>query len=521
MSNGDDEDAPEDTTEEVESNASDGEETETAEETEAAADEETPDEAEAEEDAEPEESEEDAEPEESEEDAEPEEDEEDAEPEEDDDSEEEADADEADSEGDTDDEVVVEVTQEELEERLDAASEAIEAAETEAGLDEVEADLDAVAADLEAADLPEPEDEDEEDPTEAVEARLEEVREELETARGPYAEDVVADIEAARETIESGEWTEQGEDEVAEAVDGFLDSVGETLDAEYDVGAGLDEHVEVLDVVAEDVTDAELDADEDEGTIAALLEATDALSTGLDEAQEWEDLTVVQQMRANGFYDRLNSRNRKDYPPELSVVRIAEKENDPERVLMAMDRLTSKFMQENCLEALKRMGAPEAYDDLMAKVQKRDFDAIEAIGKIGPEAADATETLHDYIDGESNPPLQKVVLRALGELGSEASTQPVADRLVAEDPEVRSQAARALGRIGDTRAIDPLGDLLADDDDDSVRAAAAWALNAIGTERALETAAEYAEDRSYIVQVEAEAAHEALGGDEPEPEAAA
>jgi hypothetical protein len=488
MSNGDDEDV-EDTTEEVESDASDGEETETAEETEAAADEETPDEVEAEEDAEPEESEGEAEA------------------EEDDDSEEEA---------DTDDEVVVEVTQEELEERLDAASEAIEVAETEAELDEVEADLDAVAADLEATDLPEPEDEDEEDPTEAVEARLEEVREELEAARGPYAEDVVADIEAAQETIESGEWTDQGEDEVAEAVDAFLDSVGETLDAEYDVGAGLDEHVEVLDVVAEDVTDADLDADEDEETIAALLDATDTLSTGLDEAQEWEDLTVVQQMRANGFYDRLNSRNRKDYPPELSVVRIAEKENDPERVLMAMDRLTSKFMQENCLEALKRMGAPEAYDDLMAKVQKRDFDAIEAIGKIGPEAAEATETLHDYIDGEANPPLQKVVLRALGELGSEESTQPVADRLVAEDPEVRSQAARALGRIGDTRAIDPLGDLLADDDEDSVRAAAAWALNAIGTERALKTAAEYAEDRSYIVQVEAEAAHEALGGDEPE-----
>jgi hypothetical protein len=469
MSNGDDKDAPEDTTEEVESDASDGEETETAEETEeaAAADEETPDEAEGE------------------------------------------------------DEVAVDVSREELEERLDAASEAIEGAETEADLDEVEADLDAVAADLEAASLPDPEDEDEEDPTEAVEALLEEAREELEAARGPYAEDVVADIEAAQETIEGGEWTNQGEAEVAEAVDAFLDSVGESLDAAYDVGAGLDEHVEVLDVVAEDVTDAGLDADEDEGTIAALLEATDALSTELDEAQEWEDLTVVQQMRANGFYDRLNSRNRKDYPPELSVVRIAEKENDPERVLMAMDRLTSKFMQENCLEALKRMGAPEAYDDLMAKVQKRDFDAIEAIGKIGPEAAAATETLHDYIDGESNPPLQKVVLRALGELGSEESTQPVADRLVAEDPEVRSQAARALGRIGDTRAIDPLGALLADDEEDSVRAAAAWALNAIGTERALETAAEYAEDRSYIVQVEAEAAHEALGGDEPEPEAAA
>ena len=396
----------------------------------------------------------------------------------------------ADEEDATEDEVAVDVSQEDLEERLDAASEAIEEAETEADLDEVEADIDAVAADLEAASLPEPETADEEDPIEVVEARLEEGREELEAARGPYAEDVVAEIEAAQETIENGEWTDQGEGEVADAVAAFLDAVGETLDVPFDAGGDLDAHVAALGEAADAVGDAGLDADEDAETIAELLEATDALSTGLEEAQEWEDLTVVQQMRASGFYDRLESKNRKDFPPELSVVRIAEKENDPERVLMAMDRLTSKFMQENCLEALKRMGAPEAYDDLMTKVDKRDFDAIEAIGKIGPEAVKATETLHDYIDGESNPPLQKVTLRALGELGSEESTQPVADRLVAEDPEVRTQAARALGRIGDTEA-------------------------------ALKAAAEYADDRSYIVQAEAEAAHEALGGDEPEPEAAA
>jgi hypothetical protein len=430
------------------------------------------------------------------------------------------DADAPDDGEETTDEVVVDVSREELEERLDVASEAIAESETEPDLDETMADLDAVASDLEAADLPEPEDEDEEDPTEAVESRLEEVRSELEEARGPYAEDVVEDIEAAQETIELGEWTEQGEGEVAEAVAAFLESVGETLDTEFDAGDDLDAHVAAMGEAADAVGDAGLDPDDDEETIAELLDVTDALSAGLDEAQEWDDLSVVQKLRAKGFYDRLNSRNRKDYPPELSVVRIAEHENDPERVLMAMDSLTSDFMQENCLMALKRMGAPEAYDDLMAKVNKRDFDAIEAVGKIGPEAHDACEPLHDYIDGEGNPPLQKVVLRALGDLGNPDSTQPVADRLVAEDPEVRSLAARALGRIGDTRAINPLADVLADDEDDSVRAAAAWALNAIGTARALEAAAEYAEDRAYIVQTEAEAAQEALST-EPEAEPAA
>jgi HEAT repeat protein len=91
-------------------------------------------------------------------------------------------------------------------------------------------------------------------------------------------------------------------------------------------------------------------------------------------------------------------------------------------------------------------------------------------------------------------------------IGSEESTQAVANRLVADDSEVRSVAARALGLIGDTHAIDPLADVLADDDADEVRASAAWALNAIGTQRALDEAAQYADDRSYLVQAEAEKA---------------
>jgi HEAT repeat protein len=79
---------------------------------------------------------------------------------------------------------------------------------------------------------------------------------------------------------------------------------------------------------------------------------------------------------------------------------------------------------------------------------------------------------------------------------------------------VRSRAARSLGLIGDTRAVAPLADVLDDDESDTVRASAAWALVQIGTEDALEAAAEYADDRSYIVEQEASAAADALD-DEP------
>jgi HEAT repeat protein len=413
-------------------------------------------------------------------------------------------------------ETAVDVTADSLHEDLDEVEADLEAAETEADLDEVEADLETVETKLEAASLPEPdeEDEDAEDPRAELEERVEELREQLEEQRGPYAEDVVDEIETARSTVTDAEWTETGEEEAAAAVATFLETVGETLDGSFDAGEAFPEsHADALDEVAAAVGDAGLDADEDADTIAELLAATDALAEGLEDAEVWDDLTVVEQLTAEGFYDRLESENRKDFPPELGVVRIAEHENDPERVLMALDYLESDFMQENCVNALRRMGSPEAYDAMMALAQRRDRPAIEVLGKIGND--DACETLHDYIDGESNPPLQKTVLKALGEIGAESSVQPVADRLVAEDPEVRSQAARALGRIGDTRAVDPLADVLAEDDSDNVRAAAAWALYQIGTEAALEAAAEYADDRSYIVQNEAEKAAAALDAAAP------
>ncbi len=74
--------------------------------------------------------------------------------------------------------------------------------------------------------------------------------------------------------------------------------------------------------------------------------------------------------------------------------------------------------------------------------QKRDKGPIEVLGKIGDERA--TETLHDYIDGDGDPALQKVTLRALGAIGSAESVQPVANRLDADSEEIRSVAARTL-----------------------------------------------------------------------------
>jgi HEAT repeat protein len=156
------------------------------------------------------------------------------------------------------------------------------------------------------------------------------------------------------------------------------------------------------------------------------------------------------------------------------------------------------------------MGDPGAFDEMHARAQKRGKPAITALGKMGAGAEDAVETLLDYVDADSDAQLQKVTFKALGEIGSEEATQPLADKLVMENDKVRPYAARALGLIGDTRAVKPLTETLADDDSDNVRAAAAWALRQIGTESALEAAAEYTDDRVFTVQHEAELARETL-----------
>ena len=402
-------------------------------------------------------------------------------------------------------EASTELSADTLDQRLDEAESDLDAAETEADLDTVEDALDDIEADIEAADLPEPDedDEDAEDPVAELEDRLSDLRDQLEDQRGPYGEDVVSILEDAQGTVSDTRWTEDGAPDVVTAVQTYLGTVNGELDT--DISADSDDTADLADALgeaADAVEDAGLDADEDAETIAALLEDAQTLEDDLDGAEEWDDLTVREQLDAEGFYDVLESKNRKDFPAEWNAVKVYEEVGEVEPIVKALETFDSDFMQENILDTLWRMGPEEAYDAVHQRAQKRNVRPVEILGKIGNE--DATETLHDFIDGDGDPALQRVTLRALGEIGSKESVQPVAQRLDADNYEVRSSAARSLGLLGDTRAIEPLSDVLADEEANEVRASAAWALNQIGTQRALDVLEEYTEDRAYLVQAEAE-----------------
>lgn len=397
-----------------------------------------------------------------------------------------------------------------FEERLEAAADEIEAAETEADLDAVEDVLDSIEADLEDADLPEPEDEDEDSVRERFEAELSDLRATVEDERGPYASDVVADVESAESTIADTRWTDRGKDEVAAALGSFADSVNDILDTDLDAPDELD--TAVLADATHSIEDAALDADADEETIAALLDATSELDSDIEDAQAWSDLSVREQLQAEGYYDVLGEKH-KDYPPEWSALKEWQKRDNAEMVLLILDAMESEHLQRHALDALRHMGNEASLDAMKERAARRDIPAIRVIGKIG--SSDGIEAIRDYTDSDSNPKLQKAAIKSLAEIGDHAVTQDIANELDAENEGVRSEAARALGLLGDTRAIDPLVDVLGDDEEsNNVRASAAWALTQIGTERALEAAAEYASERSYIVQKEAQAAADALDVDE-------
>ena len=395
------------------------------------------------------------------------------------------------------------VTAEDLEERLDDAEAELEAAETEAALDGVEERLDSVESDIER--LPEP-DEDDEDPAADIESRLSDLRDQLEEQRGPYAEDVVGILEDAGTTLTDSEWTDDGEDDAMAAVVSFLNEVADYLDHDAEAGEDLGAAADAVGLVAEAVADAGLDADADEETITDLLAAAETLEAGLESAEVWDDLTVQEQLDAKGFYDILTNENRKDFPPEWNAAKLHAREGNLDLVLYAFDKLGSDFMDEYFIDIFYHLGsdAEPAFEKMHELAQKRNKGPIKVLGKIGDDRA--CETLHEFIEGDGDPALQKVTLRALGAIGSADSVQPVANRLTAESTEVRSVAARTLGLLGDTRAIDPLADVLEGDDSDEVRASAAWALRQIGTESALDEAANYTDDRAYLVQAEAEKA---------------
>jgi len=394
------------------------------------------------------------------------------------------------------------LSEEEIEAELDAAEEELDAAETEADLDEVEAHLDEIEGHIENADLPDPDDEDEVGPREQFESRLSDLRSDLEDARGPYAEDVVEDVTETGTTVENTEWTDFGREELAETVEAFVADVEEILgvDITAPISTDVDDLAGAIEDAAVAIGEAGLDPDEDEETIAELEAAAADLEASVEDAEEWDDLETREQLQAQGFYEVLD--HTKDYPPEWNALKVWEKRGRVDMVLLALDNFQSNFMEEHCLEALERMGHPDSLDAMKEKADRREEAAIRTIGNIGEE--EGLDAVLDYVD--SDPGLAKPAIKAVGQIGSEEATRDVANQLAADDSSVRSRAARALGLIGDTRAIEPLADTLETDETDEVRASAAWALNQIGTERARDAVAEYAEDRAYVVQTEAEKA---------------
>lgn len=389
-----------------------------------------------------------------------------------------------------------------FETRLDAVAEAVEAAETEAALDTAESSLDTVAADLDNATLspPEADDTGDAEPRAALTDRVDGLRDRLDDQRGPFAGDVLDHLDSAIERLTTNEWTAEGRADVTAAVERFVGTAGGIVT----VDTGGEEPLAArLSAASEAIESANLHPDSDAGAIASLLQAAGDLDDALAEAAVFGDLAVREQLERRGFYDVLTPETRRDFPPEWNAIKRYEARGEVEPILLALETFDSEFMQENALDALEHIAPEEALDAVLALAEQRDRQPVRVLGRIGDERA--CDTLHGFLGGR-DVELEKTTLWALGCIGSDRSTEPVAQRLAADDPAVRSAAARSLGLLGDTRAIDPLADRLAGDGDERVRASAAWALNQIGTGRALDVVANYADDRSYLVQTEAEKA---------------
>ncbi|MFT4882317.1 MAG: hypothetical protein ACI9HI_002340, partial [Salinirussus sp.] len=299
-----------------------------------------------------------------------------------------------------------------MEARLEEAAETLAAAETEADLDAVAEQLDAVEAALEAADLPEPDDEDEESPEDRVGERLSALRDDVAEARGPYVEDVTAVLEDAAGTLTDAEWTEDGEAAAVAAVETLLGTVNEAADLDLAAdGETPADAAEDLATAGETVSGLGLDPDDDAETIEELLTAAETLEADLEAAEVWDDLTVREQLDAQGFYDVLDPKNRKDFPPEWNAVKLYEQTGDVEPILLALEAFESDFMEENALDALEHIAPKAAFEPVHDRAQRRDYQAVRILGRIGDERA--CETLEDFLGG-GDIKLERVTLRALG-----------------------------------------------------------------------------------------------------------
>ena len=390
------------------------------------------------------------------------------------------------------------------EERADALS------ELEAAIDtaETEADLDALADRL-AGHRSALEDDADAEVAEELLATVEGLEASIEEARGPTPAELAAALTDTAERVAETRWTERGTPAVVSAAADAMATIGEVIE---DVPQSTPESVATaagtLEETAAVVAAADLDVDGDRETLDTLAAIIADLEGDVEDAEQWDDLQKHEQLMAEGFYDVLG--HYKDFPPELSAVRAWEQQGRVDMILLAKETLQSEFMQDHCMAALTRLGDPAALEALEPQLQRRDKDAIAAIGRMGAAAGAVLETLLEYGDTDSDPLLQKVVFEALGQIGDPGATQLLATKLVHGPEQVRPAAARALGLIGDPRAVRPLATVLEEGDDPTVRGAAAAALRDIATESALETLAAHADDGAPVVAQHAAAAAAAV-----------
>jgi len=130
-------------------------------------------------------------------------------------------------------------------------------------------------------------------------------------------------------------WTEQGEQDLQATVNAFLDDAADVLGETFTGGDTADPDVlaDDLDQVVTAIEAAALHPDTDEETITELVEATDGLVEGVEDAQEWDDLSVRQKLQFEGYYDVINQKH-KDFPgterPQ-GVEEARQRRDDPAR----------------------------------------------------------------------------------------------------------------------------------------------------------------------------------------------
>ncbi|MDY6775072.1 MAG: HEAT repeat domain-containing protein [Halobacteria archaeon] len=198
-----------------------------------------------------------------------------------------------------------------------------------------------------------------------------------------------------------------------------------------------------------------------------------------------------------GFYDNEFT----EFPPELSGIKRFKVEGKTEPLVESLDVFEANFLREEVIEALGRIGDPDAVDRLLDEVDDADMrlDAIEALARIG--SPKASEKLQELLDPEANVPdnVRAKAADALGEIGDEGATETLVESLELESVRLREAASDALGKIGDEDAVEGLERLLEEETHESVRVSAAKSLSEIGNDRARQVLDGYSDDTNELV----------------------